>query len=153
MGVGAGGRSATAITRFLVLFFKKERLAFLLLTGRTNAVQRALFPGPRVTIPSNNERCVMAAYIVATVRITQPDRFAAYGKAIAGLSESFGGTSVVRGAVAEVLEGQSPVGERVVVTRFEDAQAARNYVTSAQYVAAKAMRAGAAEVEIRLLID
>jgi uncharacterized protein (DUF1330 family) len=96
---------------------------------------------------------LMAAYIVATVMITDPDRFADYGKAIAGLSESFGGTPVVRGAVAEVLEGQSPVGERVVVTRFEDAQAARNYVNSPQYIAAKAMREGAAEVEMRLLID
>lgn len=95
----------------------------------------------------------MAAYIVATVRVSDPERFADYGKAIAGLSDSFGGTSVVRGTVAEVLEGHSPVGERVVVTRFEDAQAARGYVTSAQYLAAKAMRAGAAEVEMRLLVD
>ena len=32
-----------------------------------------------------------AAFIVATVRITDPVRFAEYGKAIAGLSERFGG--------------------------------------------------------------
>ncbi len=95
----------------------------------------------------------MAAFIVATVRIHDPDRFAAYGKAIAGLSEAHGGTSVVKGAVAEVLEGKSPVGERVVVTRFADAQAARAYIGSAEYAAAKQMREGAAEVEMRLLID
>jgi uncharacterized protein (DUF1330 family) len=95
----------------------------------------------------------MAAYIVATVRIRDADRFAAYGRAIAGLSEAHGGTAVVRGAVAEVLEGQSPVGERVVVTRFADAGAARAYIASAEYHAAKQMREGAADVEMRLLID
>jgi uncharacterized protein (DUF1330 family) len=94
----------------------------------------------------------MAAYIVATVRIHDPERFAAYGKAIAGLSEKHGGTSVAKGAVAEVLEGSSPVGERVVVTKFDDAQSARAYVASAEYAAAKQMREGAADVEMRLLI-
>jgi uncharacterized protein (DUF1330 family) len=95
----------------------------------------------------------MGAYIVATVRIRDAERFAAYGKAIAGLSETHGGTSVVKGAVAEVLEGNSPVGERVVVTRFADAQSARAYIASAEYVTARQMREGAADVEMRLLID
>jgi len=95
----------------------------------------------------------MAAYIVATVRISDPDKFAHYGKAIAGLSEQFGGVSVVKGPVAEVLEGGSPVGERVVVTRFETAEAARAYIGSPDYRAAAARREGAAEVEMRLLVD
>jgi len=95
----------------------------------------------------------MAAYIVATVRIHDPERFAVYGKAIAGLSEKHGGSSVVKGAVAEVLEGNSPVGERVVVTRFADAHAARAYIASAEYATARQMREGAADVEMRLLID
>src|SRR3546814_16954834 len=71
------------------------------------------------------EEATMAAYIVATVRISDPEKFALYGKAIAGLSERFGGVPVVKGPVAEVLEGGSPVGERVVVTRFETAEAAQ----------------------------
>ncbi|WP_375194321.1 DUF1330 domain-containing protein [Sphingobium sp.] len=95
----------------------------------------------------------MAAYIVATVRISDPDRFAEYGKGIAGLSESFGGVAIVKGPVAEVLEGHSPVGERVVVTRFENVEAARAYIASDQYRAAAALREGAAEVEMRLLVD
>src|SRR3546814_11896517 len=66
------------------------------------------------------EEATMAAYIVATVRISDPEKFALYGKAIAGLSERFGGVPVVKGPVAEVLEGGSPVGERVVVTRSEE---------------------------------
>lgn len=95
----------------------------------------------------------MSAYIVATIRITDPDRFAAYGRAIAGLSERHGGEPLVRGAVSEVVEGDSPVGERVVVTRFPDAEAARAYVASPEYIAGKVMRAGAAVVEMRLIIS
>jgi uncharacterized protein (DUF1330 family) len=95
----------------------------------------------------------MAAYIVATVRILDPVRFAEYGKAIAGLSEQHGGQAVVKGPVAEVLEGEGLVGERIVVSRFADADTARGYITSSQYQAARALREGAAEIVMRLLID
>ena len=60
----------------------------------------------------------MAAYLVATVRISDAEKFAVYGKAIAGLSERFGGEYVVRGKLADVLEGDVDPDERVVVCRF-----------------------------------
>lgn len=93
----------------------------------------------------------MAAFIVATVHVRDPERFAVYGKAIAGLSETHGGEYVVRGAVAAFLEGDGEAGERVVVSRFPDAAAARAYVESATYQAARAQREGAADVVMRLI--
>lgn len=95
----------------------------------------------------------MAAYLVATVRIFDAEKFAAYGKAIAGLSERFGGEYVVRGKVAEVLEGDVDTDERVVVSRFPDTDAARAYLDSPEYRAGVALREGAAVVEMRLLQD
>lgn len=95
----------------------------------------------------------MAAYIVATVRITDPERFALYAKGIAGLSERFGGEAIVKGAVQELLEGNGEPGERVVVSRYPDAESARAYIASAEYQAASAHRVGAAEVTMRLLVD
>lgn len=95
----------------------------------------------------------MAAYIVATVRVTDAEKFAGYSKGIAGLSESFGGEAVVKGPVAQWLEGEPWEGERVVVSRYPDADAARAYIASAQYQAAAALRAGAGEVVMRLLVD
>ncbi len=72
------------------------------------------------------------AYIVGTVRITDPERFAAYGQAIRGLSAEFGGESVVAGAVSAVLEGESPVDEGVVVAlAFSTAPAALSLAASA----------------------
>lgn len=93
----------------------------------------------------------MTAYIVATVRIHDADQFAVYGAAIKGLSAKFGGEPVVAGPVAEVLEGDGFVGERVVVTRFPDAVSARAYIASDQYQTAAVARKGAATVTMRLL--
>lgn len=95
----------------------------------------------------------MAAYIVATVRVTDAEKFGAYVQAIAGLSEKHGGEYLVRGKVTEVLEGNVDPEERVVVSRFPDAAAARAYATSPEYQAGKALRAGAGEVETRLIVD
>jgi uncharacterized protein (DUF1330 family) len=93
----------------------------------------------------------MTAFLIGTVRISKPEQFAEYGAAIRGLSGEYGGESVVAGAVSEVLEGASPIGERVVVTRFPNAEQIRLYLSSPRYVAAQALRAGAAEVELRLI--
>lgn len=95
----------------------------------------------------------MAAYIVATVTITDPVKFGDYAKAIAGLSEKHGGEYLVRGKIAEVFEGDVNPDERVIVSRFPTAEAARGYIRSAEYRTGVALRAGAATVASRLLID
>lgn len=95
----------------------------------------------------------MAAYIVATVTITDPVRFGNYVRAIAGLSERHGGEYLVRGKVSEVLEGAVDPDERIVVSRFPTADAARGYARSAEYLAGAALRAGAGTVESRLIVD
>lgn len=94
----------------------------------------------------------MPAYLVATVRITDPDKFGQYTKAIAGLSEQHGGEYVVRGPITEVLEGDIDPGERVIVSRFPDADAARAYVQSPEYRAGAKLREGAGTVQMRLIV-
>ena len=93
----------------------------------------------------------MTAYIVAIVRVLDPERFKLYGAQLGDLSTRHGGEPLVRGQVAEFLEGNGPAGERVVVTRFPDAEAARGNIKSAEYQAASALRAGAADVVMRLV--
>lgn len=94
----------------------------------------------------------MPAYIVATTIITDPAPFGQYVKAIAGLSERFGGESVVKGPVSEILEGSAALGERVVISRYPDAEAAKAYIASPEYQAAKALRDGAGTVTVRLIV-
>jgi uncharacterized protein (DUF1330 family) len=95
----------------------------------------------------------MAAYIVATVRISDPEKFGAYVKAIAGLSEKNGGEYLVRGRVSEVIEGDVDPNERVVVSRFPDAASALAYAKSPEYQAGAKLREGGAVVETRLIVD
>ncbi len=95
----------------------------------------------------------MAAYIVATVRIFDAERFKAYGAKLGDLSARHGGEALVRGQVQDFLEGDGPAGERVVVTRFADAASARGYIASAEYQAAHSLRVGAADVVMRLVVD
>jgi uncharacterized protein (DUF1330 family) len=95
----------------------------------------------------------MAAYLVATVRITDPDKFGEYTKAIAGLSEKHGGEYVVRGKITEVLEGDIDPDERVIVSRFPDAESARNYVQSNEYRQGAKLREGAGTVQMRLIVE
>lgn len=95
----------------------------------------------------------MAAHLIATVHITDPAGFGEYVKGIEGLSAQYGGEVVVRGQVSEVLEGDSPEGLRVIVSRYPDAAAAKAYLGSPEYQSAKQHRIGAAEVNILLLED
>lgn len=94
----------------------------------------------------------MTAFIVATVTISDMDAFKAYGQTIAGLSEKHGGKSIVKGPITEVLEGDIPEGQRVVVSEFPTADAARAYINDPLYLEGKAKREGAAVVEMRLIV-
>lgn len=94
----------------------------------------------------------MAAYIVATVNVTDPVKFGDYVKAIAGLSEKHGGEYVLRGKVTTVLEGDINPEERVVVARFPSEDAALAYARSSEYKAGAALRVGAGTVDTRLIV-
>lgn len=93
----------------------------------------------------------MTAFIVATVSIQDIDAFKAYSATIAGLAEKYGGKSIVKGMVTEVLEGNVPDEQRVVVSEFPDAESARNYINDPLYQEGKAKREGAAVVDMRLV--
>lgn len=94
----------------------------------------------------------MVAYIVATVRIHDLARFKAYAAQLGDLSAQHGGEPLVRGEVQALLEGEGEPGERVVVTRFPSAEAARAYIDSETYKSACQLRIGAADVTMRLVV-
>lgn len=95
----------------------------------------------------------MAAYLIATVAIGDPEKFKAYADAIAGLAETYGGDYIVRGPLTDVLEGAAAAGERVVVVKFPDEASARGYVNDPAYLEGKRLREGAADVVMRLVAD
>jgi uncharacterized protein (DUF1330 family) len=88
-------------------------------------------------------------YVIARVDIKEPDAYARYAALASKVIAAHGGKPLARGGRHEALEG--PARARNVVLEFESYDAARAYYYSAEYQAAKAMRAGAADTELVLV--
>lgn len=92
----------------------------------------------------------MPAYWIAHVTVTDPERYKAYQALAPAAFAPFGGRFIARGGETHVMEG--PALARHVIIEFPDLQAARDCYASPAYTAARAARAGAAEVQL-LIVD
>jgi uncharacterized protein (DUF1330 family) len=80
-----------------------------------------------------------AGFIIAEIEVTDPAGYEEYRRAAARTLEAFGGTYLVRGGAAELLEGQGEP-KRLVVLRFDSADRARAWWESREYAAAREIR-------------
>jgi uncharacterized protein (DUF1330 family) len=74
----------------------------------------------------------VAAYVIASIDVTDPDLYAEYRAQVPATIEQYGGRFVVRGGDKEVLEG-SWDPPRIVVLEFPDADTARRWHSSEEY--------------------
>ena len=88
-------------------------------------------------------------YVISRVDITNPDAYARYAAAATRAIAEHGGKPLARGGRSEALEGKARA--RNVVLEFESYDAARRYLHSEQYQAARALREGAADIEMVLV--
>ena len=94
----------------------------------------------------------MAAYMIVTAHIHDRPAFVeGYGKAAAALVAQFGGRYVLRGPGAQALEGDFGDGASVVISEWPDKAAALTFWNSPEYAAARALRAGLADVQVVLI--
>ena len=90
----------------------------------------------------------MAAYLFVQIKMTSGKGWPEYRAAVDSLAEKFGGRYIVRGAVEiEVLEGTHD-GRRLVVFEFPSMEAIHAFWHSPEYVAAKKLREGAADLDV-----
>jgi uncharacterized protein (DUF1330 family) len=92
----------------------------------------------------------MSAYLVVRVRVTDPDQYEKYKMLTPEAVAAAGGAFIVRGGQHETLEGATD-GRRVVVLEFSDYASAKAFYDSPKYREARAVREGAAEMEITLV--
>ncbi len=85
-----------------------------------------------------------AAYIIADVKVSDPEQYKQYMALSPGAIAAAGGEFIVRGGRHETLEGQWQPN-RMVVLRFPSYDAAKIFYDSERYRAARAKRAGATE--------
>jgi uncharacterized protein (DUF1330 family) len=88
-------------------------------------------------------------YIVARVDVTNPEAYARYAADAMKAIAAHGGRVLVRGGRNEALEGKA--WARIVMLEFDSYETARAHFHSAEYQAARAIRQGAAEIEMVLV--
>jgi uncharacterized protein (DUF1330 family) len=85
----------------------------------------------------------VSAYIIACLDVSDPAGLTEYASEVPGVITAHGGRYLARGGVAELLEGDAPVG-RVVIVEFPDIEAARNWYHSPEYTRLRELRLVAA---------
>lgn len=88
-------------------------------------------------------------YVISRVDIKDRDAYARYVEAANKAIAAHGGRALVRGGRHEALEGKARA--RNVVLEFDSYEKARAYFHSSEYQAARALRQGAAEMEMVLV--
>src|SRR6187401_1633255 len=90
------------------------------------------------------------AYILVQVDVTNAQQYGEYAKLSPGIIEKFGGRFVARGGRNMTLEG-APAPSRVVIVEFPSYERAQEFYNSAEYQAARKVRAGAATAQFVLV--
>ncbi len=90
------------------------------------------------------------AYVIVQVDVTNPQQYAEYMKLSPALIEKHGGRFVARGGRSETLEG-TPAKGRIVIVEFPNYERAKQFYDSAEYQAARKVRAGAATAQFVLV--
>ena len=88
-------------------------------------------------------------YIIGHVDILDSEAYGRYAAAATKAIAAHGGRPLARGGRHQALEGEARA--RNVVLEFESYDAAHAYFHSEQYQAARALREGAAEIEMVLV--
>jgi uncharacterized protein (DUF1330 family) len=86
----------------------------------------------------------MAAYVIANVKVSNPEQYKGYQALSPGAITAAGGEFLARGGATHVLEGDFVPG-RVVVAKFASMDAAKAFYNSVLYTEARTKRAGATE--------
>ena len=89
----------------------------------------------------------MSAYVVVNCEVTDPVRYEQYKQVAAAAVAQYGGRYLVRGGTTAVLEGDWQP-KRVVILEFPTLAAAKEFHQSPDYRAARALRAGAAAMDV-----
>jgi uncharacterized protein (DUF1330 family) len=86
------------------------------------------------------------AYVIARANVTNAAAWAEYAAKASEAIKQYGGNPLVRGGRIEVAEGEGRA--RNVVIEFASFEAARTYAHSAEYAAARKLRAGAGVIDL-----
>jgi uncharacterized protein (DUF1330 family) len=89
----------------------------------------------------------MAAYVLASIKVTDSARYPEYARQTPAVVEKYGGRFLIKGGAYEEVEGSWP-GRRIVVIEFPDAEAAKRWYESPEYRELIPLRQAYAETDM-----
>lgn len=89
----------------------------------------------------------MAAYMIATIVVTDMDQYKKYVDRTPGVIDRYGGRFIARGGETVTLEGPEET-RRVVLVEFPSLEQARAFYNSPEYQEVKKLREGAAVMQL-----
>ncbi len=92
----------------------------------------------------------MAAYLVANLTVTDPERFAAYSAAVPAVVAQYGGRYLVRAGAVDPKEGTFGL-DRVVIIEFPSMTAARAFYDGEAYAPLLTLRMEATRSHVALV--
>ena len=92
----------------------------------------------------------MPAYVIADVKITDPETYRRYVELVPATIAAFGGRYLARGGTVEVLDGDQQLN-RMVILEFEDIERVHAWWNSEAYRGPRALREASAESTILLV--
>jgi uncharacterized protein (DUF1330 family) len=92
----------------------------------------------------------MAGYVIAQIKVNDPEAYEEYKKQVGPTIEKFGGKFVIRGGEMEVLEGECPY-PRVAVLEFPSVEVIREWYDSPEYAGPKAIRMATADTTFMIV--
>lgn len=94
----------------------------------------------------------MAAYVIASVNVTNDAAYEGYRKLVPDTLKKYGGKFLVRGGKVEQREGDWKPN-RVVVLEFADVAAARRWYDSPEYQEALRIRLANSKSDIMMIVE
>lgn len=92
----------------------------------------------------------MAAYVIASIEVTDAEQFEVYRGQVPATVEQHGGKYLVRGGAVEIVEGDRPA-RRTVVLEFESLEKARGWYYSDDYAGPKELRIASTISEVMIV--
>ncbi len=89
----------------------------------------------------------MPAYMIAKIKVTDPEQYKKYIAVTPGILAKFGAKFIARGGETITLEGPEET-RRVVLVEFPSLDRAREFYASPEYQEAITIRANAAEMSM-----
>lgn len=89
--------------------------------------------------------------MIVRARVRDPGAYQVYKSLAEQAIRLYGGRYLIRGGAEELLEGEPPIGERLVVVEFESPAQVKRFYASPEYQAAKATRNGVADMDISVV--